>query len=103
EAIVLEVRFGVTVVDPAGVIGDPPRVVRQGREAHTMVWGTGRTPSGFGIVTKEVWAGAPDPRDASQFLMRAEVGGVPLTVVGRLADDDTVSFSVREGAPAGTR
>jgi hypothetical protein len=46
-----------------------------------------------------VFAGQPDPLDASRFTIRFDLDGKEGTIEGRLGDDDGVTFVVRNGPP----
>ena len=99
--------------------GQPPRVVIVGFDGPRFVWGD-RRPVWVRVIKEpgdlrafaqldhfnfetdpslpvRLYAGEPDPADASHFTISYEAGGVPGTIDGWLRADDTVTLQVRDG------
>jgi hypothetical protein len=53
-----------------------------------------------GLAAATVYAGQPDPADATHFTIAYSIGPAGGTIDGRLGDDDAVSLAVRDGPAA---
>jgi hypothetical protein len=68
--------------------------------AHDDTWRYGKLPIRFISGQSRLYAGQPDPKDASHFTIDYEISGVRGTVDGWLQPDDTVKMQIRDGPAA---
>jgi hypothetical protein len=90
----------VTLLEPSWKTGLPRQVFPASGEPPRVI-----IPHDLNAMARHlrIFAGQPDPKDASHFMIQYEVSGIRGTIDGWLQDDDTVRMDVREGPAAQQR
>ena len=84
------------VVTP-GSLGTPPKLPAHSAHTSALLYGA-VGPGGHAL---RIFAGQPDPADASRFTIHFEMDGKAGVLVGRLTDDDTVLIEPLGHMPGG--